>query len=159
MVVRKILSTPSSISLSLSLPWHMLCVVGCAPHADPMPSALPGLRATCATLSQSTPPHLHPPRAHTRTQAQTAALTLHLCLWERNSYCPLLDSYRFSGTMTETDSVFNAFIHDACKSETLSRQVAYWPHSLNYSWFYFLKKVPTGCFGLFFVFFYFQEQA
>ncbi|KAI9520304.1 hypothetical protein NQZ68_018611 [Dissostichus eleginoides] len=54
----------------------MLCVVGCAPHADPMPSTLPGLRATCATLFHSSPPA---PNTHTQ------ALSLHLCLSERIS--------------------------------------------------------------------------
>lgn len=73
-----------SLSLPFSLsppPWHMLCVVGCTPHADPMPSALLGLRATCATLSQQPPSS---PYIHTQTH-QTLALSLHLCPWERIS--------------------------------------------------------------------------
>lgn len=73
-VVRKTLppelSLSFALSLSLAFPWHMLCVVGRAPHADLMPSALPGLRATCATLSHSSSTA---PRTHTRTHRYTLA--------------------------------------------------------------------------------------
>lgn len=59
----------------------MLCGVGCAPHADPMPSALPGLRATCATHSHHSPPN--PQNTHTHTH------TLHLCLYRKIIFCSL----------------------------------------------------------------------